>query len=87
MAKITARLARIDHPNGQTVRGGVVWTREWQTADLDRAAIAAVKADVNIETRRKAAEVAPADADAAVVPAAEDEGAAPVEGDPADADA
>jgi hypothetical protein len=61
MPKITARLATVDHPNGQTIRGGVIWTREWQTFDLDSDNAAAVKADPNLEIRAKAAK---AEADA-----------------------
>jgi hypothetical protein len=49
--KITARLVNPYHPNGQTVRGGVVWVRDWQTIDLNDADAALVLADVNIEVQ------------------------------------
>lgn len=55
MPRITARLSDPYHPNFQTVRGGITWTRDWQTADLDAEDAAAVKADANLEVRSEKA--------------------------------
>ena len=60
MPKVTARLADPYHPNDQTIRGGITWTREWQTVELDAEAAAAVRADANLEVRTEKAAKAPA---------------------------